>query len=365
MKIDESRWKNVSTCIGLWGILVGMMLLLGGACSSKRCISDSDCKVAQARCVQNVCVDPKPGAENNTDQEPSSVDGGIPQCPSKCKKDRDCVFCGSRKTCDSEQKRCVDIRTACPSVCNRDSDCSRAGCGGRTTCNVAIHTCVERVRACPDTCQEDLDCSVGGCGARSQCSTKFKTCVDPVFANCKFTCESNADCSQCGPRNQCQLHHPSAQKGTCRTLAQRACPSFCNSSADCFTSGCGERTFCNYALGTCVKSDQLCPWRCTKNSDCASNCGNRTYCYFSKPDSSGYCVQPPKTKTTCPDSCGTSFDCKQTSCGKRVFCSQVSKRCSVAEEVCPASCTTDQDCAKERCGKQTRCRRGFCRFPSP
>lgn len=335
------------------------LLVMAGGCDEGSCATSADCASGQT-CTNNKCTVTETVAEPAV--EPSSGDGGVPTCPNTCKTDRDCVFCGDRKTCDTDTGTCVDIRVQCPKVCNKNEDCSRAGCGARTTCNIDIHECVERIPACPDTCATDADCTAGGCGPRSQCNKESKTCVDPTVANCPFVCQDDAGCTECGARNKCSFSSGSSTQGICREFRQDACPATCQTTADCFTKGCGTKLYCNYALGTCVEKDQTCPFSCTGDADCGTHCGNRTYCYQSAPGVSGYCAIPPQA-TACPATCRYSFDCKAKECGDKAFCSLATQTCVTEKDACPGRCQSNADCPATKCGSRTVCRNGRCYGP--
>lgn len=332
--------------------LVGCVMALGAACVEDGCTSDQDCE-ARKSCQAGACVlPPEPVAE-------PVEDASVPTCPNRCNADRDCVFCGDRKTCDLETKTCINLITQCPAQCNQDSDCERDGCGSRTTCNTDINVCVERLEACPDACTSDADCTAAGCGPRSTCSTEFKTCVDPTVANCPFTCKSDDDCKECGKNNTCSFTTPGSTTGICREKGTFACPSICRTTADCFSSGCGEKVYCNYALRKCVDKNEICPTSCTQDSDCNTNCGSRTFCYITRPGRSGYCFTPPVAEQ-CPATCRTSYDCKAKGCGDTNFCDLTSGVCEKADDICPAICNSDADCDAAKCGSNTTCRSRRC-----
>ncbi len=347
------RWTRVVSPLVVL-VIVGLVVGWIGGCSSSECKENSDCPEQNQYCLGGTCVlssGPEPKAEPVPDAAPS--------CPNSCNTDTDCLFCGTKRTCDLDSRSCVDARELCPDICNNDEDCQRTGCGARQACNQVSGTCYERIPECPASCESDNDCGSRGCGERTQCSTRTKTCVDPTIANCPFTCRGNDDCKLCGTRNTCSFTTPTSQTGICRVFGTGACPASCQTTADCFTNGCGEKLYCNYALSRCVDKSQICPLSCSQDSDCRTNCGTRTFCYQSQPDGTSYCRTPP-TRTTCPDSCRTSYDCKAKACGEKVYCNTGTQKCVAAANACPGRCQTNADCAASKCGALTTCRANRC-----
>lgn len=346
------QWIRSVTPLGILVLILSLGWSTG--CSSSECKENSDCPSADQYCLSGKCVSssgPEPAAE--------PVPDAAQKCPLSCGKDLDCIFCGTRRTCDLDSRSCVDAREVCPDVCNKDEDCQRTGCAEKQACNSVTGTCFERIPECPASCEKDADCDSRGCGKRTQCSERSKTCVDPAIANCPFTCRGDDDCKQCGSRNTCSFRAPGSATGVCREYAAFACPTSCQSTADCFTKSCGDKIYCNYALNKCVDKNQICPISCKADGDCSKNCGTRTYCYQALPNGTSYCRTPP-TRTICPESCRTSFDCKAKACGDKVFCNYRTQKCVKAEDSCPGRCEKNEDCPASKCGSFTRCRSNRC-----
>ncbi len=347
-------------------ILPLVMVLLGWlwlwqnvGCSTTVCHENSDCESYQV-CLRGECSGAKSTQESAPSESVSDDAGARSKCPSRCSKDLDCIFCGTRRTCEVRSKTCLDARQICPEICNSDVDCQRTGCMEKQACNLVSGKCFQRFPVCPASCKSDADCQSGGCGKRTQCSSRFRACVDPAIANCPFACRTDAECAKdCGVRNRCSITSPFGQAGVCRTLGSGQCPASCRTTANCFVQKCGDKVFCNYATNKCVAKGEACPMLCLRDIDCSKHCGTRTYCYQSLPGASRYC-RTPTTRKTCPASCRTSYDCKAKACGDKVFCNYHTRKCVSANDACPGVCKRNADCVASKCGTLTTCRRTRC-----
>lgn len=335
----------------LWGL---------GGCSTSECKENSDCESYQV-CLQGSCSGTKQADEPSREGNAEDAGGSSRLlCPARCANDKDCMFCGTKRTCDTSLKRCADARDLCPSVCNTDKDCLRSGCGAKRACNLVSGKCYERIEQCPSTCKENADCKKQGCGTRTKCSSRDNRCYDPDMANCPFSCKADTECAKdCGSRNRCQLSSPASRVGRCRALGSEECPSSCQTSRDCFVRGCKERLYCNYATNRCVTGEKLCTFNCKEDQDCSQNCGTRTFCYKASPGAGGYC-RTPNNKNKCPEHCRTSYDCKVKACNKNVYCNYKTRKCVPEGQACPGRCQSNSDCPERKCGSFVRCRNGRC-----
>lgn len=216
-----------------------------------------------------------------------------------------CVACDANdpSSCPSGEKcssygNCVPDTLECPTdngvptiTCNTNADC--AACDpAHQICNTAAHKCV----ACTDSdvseCQTTDTCLGGSCAPK-----------------CPATCNSDADCAQCGgpgfeahvcfnhqcgecsPTKDCDGMMTCGDHGTCEPACglQGSVKGTCDSDADCM--GCeGDATSCHLPIngghGTCGPNAAGCsdfgtgvvvlpdPWSsvtnlCSNDGDCA------------------------------------------------------------------------------------------------
>lgn len=169
--------------------------------------------------------------------------------------------------------------------CTEDAHCG--GCSdGRNTCLVEEGRCVACDAATNSGCEPGFQCSSWG-----NCVPEGLECPSDDHGVPTITCASSADCAACDPKHQvcdgasgqcvaCTSSDTSACQSTDLCVANECtaeCPASCNSDADC--SNCGgpgaPATACNAHICAECSPTMPCPGgqECSVQGVCADICG--------------------------------------------------------------------------------------------
>jgi|GEM_PF-6108875 len=258
-----------------------------------------------------------------------------------------CVECRTSDDCPEAKGQCVD------GVCQECvPGANNAGCGGtKPICNATSKTC-EACTSSPDNCSGVLVCT--GSGACGGCNNSMTDCANPDEPICSKTstmceackgagvassvcqteqgkpyCVDNAKCSVCLPDTEQGCAADSA-KPDCRLQGDQYACQGCVDNDSC--KHLGGRDTCDAVSGKCVE--------CKGHADCTDAmkplCGSDGLCKRCD-QASGDAGCAAKSDSTCDEGTGTCVECtgngECTDPNKSVCFNNTCVQCTTATEV--------------------------------